>query len=71
MPSVPSEGGRAKGPAPVIANQSADWCGNPPDIPGAKGRAPVIANQSADWCGNPQDIPKAKGERLPCTTSTS
>ena len=43
----------------VIANQSADWCGNPPDS-GTRFRLrslrpAVIANQSADWCGNPPD----------------
>ena len=49
----------------VIANQSADWCGNPPVLP-------VIANQSAFLCGdrreclgcNPPVIPPAPLELL-------
>ena len=55
----------------VIANQSADWCGNPPVLPRTTGQrepAPleiVIANQSADWCGNPPVLPRTTERTTP------
>ena len=77
---VPAPAG-AEPSAPVIANQSADWCGNPQPRPraiGAEPSTPVIANQSADWCGNPQPRARRRGSTptlkigvFPCSNTVS
>ena len=49
----------------VIANQSADWCGNPPVLPGA-------LRKGAHWCGPFQGFPPVTIPRYfrepPCNT---
>ncbi len=55
---------------PVIANQSADWCGNPPDSGISSGPEPSVhlslRSQSADWRGNSPDSGCASDAESSC-----
>ena len=47
-------------PAPleiVIANQSADWCGNPPVFPRTTEKTMSLRTSAQRWCGNPPVLP--------------